>query len=95
MPPPRSLIKCQNKQCGKSYDTFEPPLQCENCGKSVKPFFGFRCNNCGELSALPVSMYRISTTAIDRTSYTAATAEDVLLTSAANNKTTATTTEAN
>jgi hypothetical protein len=40
-------------------------------------------------------MYRISTTAIDRTSYTAATAEDVLLTSAANNKTTATTTEAN
>lgn len=90
VPSSKTLFKCQNKQCGKLYETFEPPLQCENCGKSVKPFFGFRCINCGELSALPVSMDRISAAAIDRTNYTAAaTAEDMLLTTRANQITTA------
>ncbi len=72
LPVPRTLFKCQNQQCGRLYNTFEPPIQCETCGKSVKAAPGFKCDSCGELSSLPVSMKRISGTAIDRTSNSAA-----------------------
>jgi len=66
----RNLFKCQNRQCGRLYETFAPPLQCESCGKSVKPFVGYMCINCGELSTShPVVMNRISSTAINRDSY--------------------------
>jgi CRISPR/Cas system CSM-associated protein Csm3 (group 7 of RAMP superfamily) len=70
VPSTRTLFKCQNRQCGRLYETFAPPLQCESCGKSVKPFFGYICINCGKLSTPhPVLMNRISSTAINRDSY--------------------------
>jgi CRISPR/Cas system CSM-associated protein Csm3 (group 7 of RAMP superfamily) len=72
IPSPKTLFKCQNRQCGKIYNTFEPPLQCDNCGKSVKPASGFVCNGCGEINPLPVSMTRLSGTDIDRENYSAA-----------------------
>jgi CRISPR/Cas system CSM-associated protein Csm3 (group 7 of RAMP superfamily) len=72
LPVPRTLFKCQNRQCGRLYNTFEPPLQCETCGKSVKAALGFKCDSCGEISSMPVSMKRISSTAIDRASNSAA-----------------------
>ncbi len=71
VPASKTLFKCQNKQCGKLYNTYEPPLQCVNCGKSVKPFFGFRCTNCEELESYPVMLDRFSSSAIDRSTYSA------------------------
>jgi CRISPR/Cas system CSM-associated protein Csm3 (group 7 of RAMP superfamily) len=79
VPSTRTLFKCQNKQCGRLYETFAPPLQCESCGKSVKPFVGYMCINCGELSAPhPVSMNRISSTAINRGRYSSEEIEETI-----------------
>lgn len=72
VPAPKTLFRCQNRQCGTIYDTFEPPLRCKICGKSVKPLTGFVCRNCGELEPYPVSIKRVSRVAIDRHSQTAA-----------------------
>lgn len=72
VPVPKILFVCQNKQCGKLYDTFEPPLQCEICGKSVKPVNGFICNNCGETRLYPVGIKRMYHVPIDRYNNSAA-----------------------
>jgi CRISPR/Cas system CSM-associated protein Csm3 (group 7 of RAMP superfamily) len=78
VPASKTLFRCQNRQCGTIYDTFEPPLRCKICGKAVKPLTGFVCRNCGEMESQPVSIKRVSAVAIDRHSHTAAELATVL-----------------
>jgi CRISPR/Cas system CSM-associated protein Csm3 (group 7 of RAMP superfamily) len=70
-PAPRTLYQCSNPQCRRVIDSFVPPSTCE-CEGSIKPFHGFRCEVCGHLERLPVSISRVTSTAVDREKCTAA-----------------------
>lgn len=63
---PKTLHICRNPQCRREYDSFNPPSECERCGEPVKPSVDYRCDSCGELERQPVSVSRITLTAIDR-----------------------------
>ena len=65
-PASRTLFRCRNPQCRKVFDVFVPPDKCDVCGQSVKPFYGFRCEGCGELERVPVRVSRVTLTAVDR-----------------------------
>lgn len=65
-PASRTLFRCRNPQCRKIFDVFVPPDKCDVCGQSVKPFYGFRCEGCGELEHVPVTVSRVTLTAVDR-----------------------------
>jgi len=64
-PAPRTLYRCSNPQCRRVVDSFTVPDKCD-CGGSFKPYYGFRCEACGHLERLPVSLSRVTLTAIDR-----------------------------
>jgi hypothetical protein len=51
---------------------FVPPEECEACGESVKPFVGYQCGGCAQLERQPVSVSRVTLTAIDRERVSAA-----------------------
>lgn len=70
-PAPRTLYRCSNPQCRRVVDSFVPPDKCE-CDGSFKPYRGFRCETCGVLERLPVSLSRVTLTAIDRCKQSAA-----------------------
>jgi hypothetical protein len=71
-PAPRTLHVCRNSQCRSEYDAFVPPDECETCHESVKPFVGYQCNGCGQLERQPISISRVTLTAIDREKVSAA-----------------------
>ncbi|MFQ6075750.1 MAG: RAMP superfamily CRISPR-associated protein [Candidatus Bathyarchaeia archaeon] len=71
-PAPKTTYVCSNRQCGEVYHLFEPPMECERCGKSVKPFVGYICSACGELNRYPTPTTRVTLTALDRARYSAA-----------------------
>jgi CRISPR/Cas system CSM-associated protein Csm3 (group 7 of RAMP superfamily) len=64
-PSPKTLYTCRRLQCGRVYDALTPPDACE-CGSSVKPYRGFRCSSCGLLITSPISIPRITLTALSR-----------------------------
>lgn len=66
LPAPLTTYRCLNSQCGMIYDSFEPPEECDRCGKSIKAFRGYRCGGCGHLNEKPVTTTRLTITAIDR-----------------------------
>jgi CRISPR/Cas system CSM-associated protein Csm3 (group 7 of RAMP superfamily) len=74
-PAKRTLFRCSNPQCRKIFDRFIPLSECDVCGHPVKPFYGFRCESCGELERVPVRISRITLTAIDREKNSAAQVE--------------------
>ncbi|MEM3162019.1 MAG: RAMP superfamily CRISPR-associated protein [Candidatus Bathyarchaeia archaeon] len=71
-PAPRTLYRCSNPQCRYTLESFTPPEICK-CEGSLKPYTGYRCEVCGQLENLPVSIFRITATAIDRENRSAAT----------------------
>ena len=73
-PSPANLYRCQNPQCRKTYISFIPPEKCDvqGCGGSVKPYRGYVCDRCGMLNSDPVRISRLTLTAIDRRSCSAA-----------------------
>ena len=74
-PAAKTVYVCKNPQCRKIYDVMVPPIACENCESSVSPFRGFRCDGCGDLiryPRYPISMSRITLTALDRSRGSAA-----------------------
>jgi len=71
-PAPRTLFRCSNPQCRKIFDAFVAPDECDVCRRSVKPFYGFRCDGCGVLEREPVSVSRVTLTAVDREKRSAA-----------------------
>ena len=71
-PAPRTLFRCSNPQCRKVFDAFVAPDECDVCGWSVKRFYGFRCDGCGVLEREPVSVSRVTLTAVDREKRSAA-----------------------
>ncbi|MBC7130571.1 hypothetical protein H5T51_05050 [Candidatus Bathyarchaeota archaeon] len=73
-PAARTLYRCSNPQCKLVIDSFAPPDKCNrpNCEGSFKPYYGFRCEGCGHLERLPVSLSRVTLTAIDREKRSAA-----------------------
>ncbi|MEM3736875.1 MAG: RAMP superfamily CRISPR-associated protein [Candidatus Bathyarchaeia archaeon] len=73
LPAKRTVFRCENRQCGMTYDTFKPPLECVKCGKKVKPYTGYVCSGCGEMEPHPTPVTRIISTAIDRGRFSAAT----------------------
>ena len=68
LPSPKTLYRCSNPQCGKLYDSFDPPYRCEvkGCNGRVKPALGFQCSQCGKVKDEPVPRSRITLTAVDR-----------------------------
>jgi len=66
MPVSRTIYRCSNPQCRKVFDVFVPPSECDVCGESVKPFYGFRCDVCGGFESMPVRISPITLTAVDR-----------------------------
>jgi len=70
----KTLHKCSNPQCGRIYDVFAAPAECESCKEhgTIKPTRGFRCDNCGDFERVPVRITRITLTAIDRSLCSAA-----------------------
>jgi hypothetical protein len=72
LPTPKTLHVCRNPQCRREYDAFIPPEECESCQESVKPFVGYQCKSCGQLERQPVSVSRVTLTAIDRERVSAA-----------------------
>ena len=76
-PAPRTLFRCSNPQCRKVFDAFVAPDECDVCGWSVKRFYGFRCDGCGVLEREPVSVSRVTLTAVDREKRSAAQVGDV------------------
>jgi len=71
-PAPRTIYKCQKRQCKKVYDQIVPPSGCEVCGGSVKPFVGYLCDQCGDLEEYPVALSRVTSTALSRDTGSAA-----------------------
>jgi len=71
-PSPRNLYRCRNPQCRKIFLSYAPPEKCDVCGGSVKPFYGYRCGVCGVLERYPVSVSRVTLTAVDRSRVSAA-----------------------
>jgi CRISPR/Cas system CSM-associated protein Csm3 (group 7 of RAMP superfamily) len=73
-PVAKTLHKCSNPQCGRIYDAFVAPAECESCKEhgTVKPIRGFRCDSCGDFERVPVRISRITLTAIDRSLCSAA-----------------------
>jgi len=71
-PAPKTLHVCRNRQCKRVYDRLVPPEKCESCGGSVKAYSGFLCDRCGELERYPVSISRVTLTALDREKVSAA-----------------------
>lgn len=65
-PASKTLYVCKKRQCKKVYDRLVPPDACETCGGAVKANSGFRCDRCGELERYPVSISRVTLTALDR-----------------------------
>ncbi|MEM4213898.1 MAG: RAMP superfamily CRISPR-associated protein [Candidatus Methanomethylicaceae archaeon] len=71
-PTPKTLYRCNNPQCQKLFESFLPMDACDLCGSTVKPLRGFRCDKCGEVETKPVSTSRITLTAVERKSLSAA-----------------------
>jgi CRISPR/Cas system CSM-associated protein Csm3 (group 7 of RAMP superfamily) len=69
---PRTLYECRNPQCQKTYDRMIPPEQCEACQKAVRAYLGYQCDRCGDLERYPISMSRVTLTALDREKRSAA-----------------------
>lgn len=63
---PQTMHICKSRQCRRTYDRMIPPFQCESCGKSVEPYHGYLCSECGQLEEYPISLSRITSTALDR-----------------------------
>ena len=61
-----------NPQCRKIFEAFVAPSECDVCGGSIKPFYGFRCESCNELERRPIAISSITLTAVDRASVSAA-----------------------
>ncbi len=72
LPAPKTLARCQNPQCRKEFDVLVSPFECDACSGSVKPFDGFKCEGCGLLERQPVTISRITLTAVDRGKVSAA-----------------------
>ena len=64
-PAPKTLYRCENSQCGEVSDSLEPPDRCK-CGGRVKPYIGYKCDRCGELSSQPIQLTWFTSTALDR-----------------------------
>jgi CRISPR/Cas system CSM-associated protein Csm3 (group 7 of RAMP superfamily) len=71
-PTPMSVSVCRNPQCNYLTDTFSPPIECPQCGRSLRPAPRYRCSKCHKLIETPVRTYRTTMTSIDRTHNTAA-----------------------
>ena len=69
LPAPKTLMVCE--RCGKRYDTFEPPLKCDECGGPLRSY-RYVCDKCGDLRDKPVRTFRVVSTAVDRETYSAA-----------------------
>lgn len=69
---PKTMYICKNRQCRKTYDAMIPPFECKVCGKSLEQYRGYMCGKCGQLEEYPVSLSRITSTALDRTTSSAA-----------------------
>lgn len=72
LPAPKTLVQCQNPQCRKEFDSLTSPLECDVCSGGVKPFDGFKCGGCGLLERQPMSVLRVTLTAVDRGKVSAA-----------------------
>ncbi|MHA1838387.1 MAG: RAMP superfamily CRISPR-associated protein [Candidatus Ranarchaeia archaeon] len=72
LPVPRTVYVCEKTQCGSVYEDLDPPVNCVNCGSRVKPFNGYRCSGCGNLSNSPITLTSFTSTAVDRVSGAAA-----------------------
>lgn len=68
----KTMLVCENPQCGKTYDTFDPMYKCENCGGHLEPARGYVCTKCGKSIEVPVPVGRIALTAVDREKNSAA-----------------------
>ncbi|MGB9960010.1 MAG: RAMP superfamily CRISPR-associated protein [Candidatus Bathyarchaeales archaeon] len=66
LPAPKTLTRCQNPQCRKEFDSLATPFECDACSGSVKTFDGFKCVGCGLLERQPVTISRITLTAVDK-----------------------------
>jgi len=71
-PVAKTLSRCQNPQCHKEFDAFSSPAECDVCKSDVKPFDGFKCGTCGLLEREPLAISRLTLTAIDRGTVSAA-----------------------
>ena len=69
---PKTMYFCKNRQCRKTYDAMIPPSECKVCGKSLEPYSGYLCDECGLLEEYPISLSRITSTALDRGTSSAA-----------------------
>ncbi|MEM2319642.1 MAG: RAMP superfamily CRISPR-associated protein [Candidatus Bathyarchaeia archaeon] len=72
LPAPKTLACCQNPQCRKEFDALFSPFECDACSHSVKPFDGFKCEGCGLLERHPVTISRVTLTAVDKGKVSAA-----------------------
>jgi len=71
-PAPKTTYVCKNRQCQKDYDEMVPPEKCRACERDVRPYAGYRCQGCGNLERYPVSTSRVTLTALDRRTSSAA-----------------------
>ncbi|MEM2099087.1 MAG: RAMP superfamily CRISPR-associated protein [Candidatus Bathyarchaeia archaeon] len=74
LPAPMNLYQCKNPQCRRLYRSFCPPSKCE-CGSDIKQYLGFQCSGCGEVARFPIGFCRITGSAIERWSNSAATVD--------------------
>jgi CRISPR/Cas system CSM-associated protein Csm3 (group 7 of RAMP superfamily) len=71
-PTSMALSICRNPQCNYVIDSFSPPIECPQCGRSLRPAPRYRCSKCQRLIDTPVRTYGTTMTSIDRRQNTAA-----------------------
>jgi len=71
-PAPKTLYRCENSQCREVIDALEPPSRCPKCEGLIKAYPGYICDRCGELSDRPIKMTRVTSTALARDTWSAA-----------------------
>ncbi|MEM2841528.1 MAG: RAMP superfamily CRISPR-associated protein [Candidatus Bathyarchaeia archaeon] len=70
-PTPKTISVCRNPQCNYIIDGFSPPLECPQCGRTLRPGPRYVCSKCGKGAELPVSTFRVTMTSINRDNNTA------------------------
>ena len=75
LPAPKTLFTCE--ECEERFNTYDPPFEHKTkegkiCGGDLKLFEGYICTGCSHITTMPFFIQRLTRTAIDRRTESAA-----------------------
>lgn len=78
LPAPKTLFTCKERDDHR-FNTYSPPPRCDKikedgkkCEEDLRPFGGYICTGCQHITPMPVNIQRLTRTAIDRRTGSAA-----------------------